>query len=365
MKRIISLLLVLVHLLIPISVHADSPTFVIKTPTGAVQLGAEFTVTVSLTGNPGFNALQYTLSFDKNAMECTYIELGSILRGSFSATNESGKNGANIAAAKADVMNGDGIIATYSFKAKKNISTFSFELTNMVFSTDSGDDIQYTTKAEGTVTDPGSQGTGSDAGLTPTGGGTEGGKQETQVSTEVFTDVSGHWAESFIYGAVEKKLFGGYGNGKFGPDDKITRAQFITVLWRMAGKPECKETTPFTDIANQSDEFKEAIAWGYSKKIINGKSTTHFDPEGTATRQEIVKMLYYYNGAKSGMELMFTSAYDSAYTDMIQVESWAKPAMYWAIYNTILTGKTSTTLCPLDTTTRAEVAKILLTYSGL
>lgn len=361
--------------MVPISVYAANPSFIIKSPDSTVKQGESFTVTVELKDNPGFNALQFALSFDKTKMEPVSASMGNLVKGALGATNEKASSGVMLAAASAATINGDGNVLTASFKALKDISKYDFSLIDVVFADSSGNDLLYSqsTKTQGGQTQPqtpvdpkdpsqpsgqGGSGSTSQQGDIPAG-------VETQTSSIVFTDVSGHWGESFIYGASEKGLFGGYGNGKFGPDDKITRAQFITVLWRMAGRPEPTTNAPFKDIEDLSDEFKKAITWGYEKKIINGESAEIFNPGGYAKRQEIVKMLFFYDGAKSGLETLFSSTYDSAYSDSSQVASWAKPAMYWAIYNTLISGKTSTTLAPIDTATRAEVAKILLKYSDL
>jgi hypothetical protein len=130
----------------------------------------------------------------------------------------------------------------------------------------------------------------------------------------------------------------------------------------MSGSPTVDTTTPFGDISDQIPEFQSAIAWGYANGYVNGKSERVFDPNGKITRQEALKILYYYAGGKSGMEQMFTAIYDANYTDSSQVASWAKAPMYWGVYNEIISGTSAATLSPEGTATRAQVAKILVNY---
>ena len=177
-----------------------------------------------------------------------------------------------------------------------------------------------------------------------------------------FTDLEGHWGKADVLRAAELGLFNGYADGRFGPDDNITRAQFVTVLWRMAGSPATDGKTPFADIAGQSAEFRSAIAWGYQKGYVNGVSDTAFNPTGNLTREAAMKILFLYSGGVSGMEMLFTSVYDSQYSDSGKISAWAKAPMYWGIYNCLISGTSETTLSPGTPATRAQLAKILVQY---
>ena len=178
----------------------------------------------------------------------------------------------------------------------------------------------------------------------------------------MFADVTGHWGASYINEAAEKGLFKGDENGNFNPDANVTRAQFITVLWRMAGTPEATAEAPFTDIENQIPEFKSAIAWGYEKGYINGTSETTFDPSGTLTREAGMKILHYYAGGKVDKEQFLYAVYDGIFEDSAEIATWAKPSVYWGIYNKLISGTSETTLTPKGTATRAQLAKILVNY---
>ncbi len=137
----------------------------------------------------------------------------------------------------------------------------------------------------------------------------------------------------------------------------------MTVLYRMAGSPETSAKTPFKDISGEMKEFQKAIAWGYEKKYVNGKTADRFEPASNVTRQEAMKMLFGYSGGQRGMEAMFTTTYDSQFADSGKVADWAKDAMYWGVYNTLISGTSDTTLEPGGTATRAQLAKILVVYT--
>jgi len=189
-------------------------------------------------------------------------------------------------------------------------------------------------------------------------------KPEEEPVVPIFTDTEGHWAVKYINEATELGLFKGSEDGNFNPEGKITRAQFITVLWRKAGSPEVEPTHSFTDLDNQNEEFKKAIAWGHSKGYINGISETQFDPDGILTREAGMKMLHYYSGGAVGMEMMFYNIYDALLQDSVQISEWAKKSVYWGIYYTLISGTTDTTISPKEPMTRAQMAKIMVTYSN-
>ena len=346
-KRIISTFLAAVLLLTLCSgAAASGAEFLITAPVDGVSAGETFTVSVELNDNPGFCSVQFTLAYDASQMECTGAETGPLLSGVMAVTNAEAPDGAYIAAATLDAVKGDGVLGTVTFRAKKALTSYDLSLTGAKLTELTGAVIP-TAVRQNTSVQPQTEPT------VPT---------EPAAPAVSFTDTKGHWAESCIEQAVEKKLFNGYPDGSFRPDTKVTRAQFITVIWRMAGSPATQARTPFTDIVAQSAEFRTAIAWGYEKGLINGNTATTFNPAGVLTREAAMKILFFYSGGVSGTEMMFTGIYDANYTDSAQISSWAKAPMYWGVYNEILSGTSKTTLSPKGTATRAQLAKILIGY---
>jgi hypothetical protein len=176
----------------------------------------------------------------------------------------------------------------------------------------------------------------------------------------MFSDAANHWAKDDINQIARLGLIEGFNDGRFHPDDNMTRAQFAMILWRMAGKPEASSDFGFTDL--RASWYEQAVNWAAEKGYITGISPTTFSPDNYITRQEIAVILFRYSGSKSGQELLFTSTYNSIYTDSGQIASWGRNAMYWAIYNELINGITKTTLVPDGNATRAQVSTIIARY---
>ncbi len=186
-----------------------------------------------------------------------------------------------------------------------------------------------------------------------------------EIPADPFSDITGHWGESYIVKAAELGLFTGFEDATFRPDEPVTRSQYVTVIWRMAGSPPVTENAPFSDVP-EGKWYSDAIAWAYERGLVKGRSEGIFDPQGSISRQEAMKILFDLNGGVSGTESLFTGLYDEGFTDSSQIADWAKPAMYWGFYNGIIAEKdTASTLCPTNTATRAEVAKMLVIYIEL
>lgn len=178
-----------------------------------------------------------------------------------------------------------------------------------------------------------------------------------------FTDTSGHWAEKYIKQAAERKLIEGY-LGKYRPNDRMTRAEFVTVLWRASGEPKAAKPSTFTDLTQ--NWYKDAIAWAQEKKVIEGVGYGKFNPDGWITREQVATILHRQAGSPVGMEVMFTSWYDGVFTDSAKVSTWAKSAVYWSVYRVIYCGEASvdvgTTLAPDAAATRGQVAVMMTRY---
>ncbi len=111
-----------------------------------------------------------------------------------------------------------------------------------------------------------------------------------------FEDVKeGAWYADAVIWAAENDIVAGYGNGKFGPNDPITRQQLATILWHYAGSPESTGSLDsFTDGAKTSNYAVPALQWAVENKIVSGRGNGILDPRGNATRAEVAAMLMRY-----------------------------------------------------------------------
>jgi hypothetical protein len=179
----------------------------------------------------------------------------------------------------------------------------------------------------------------------------------------LFSDVSGNWAESYIAKAASLGLVEGY-NGQYRPNDSMTRAELVTILWRASGCPAPTTESSFTDLTQTW--YLDAVAWAEETGVINGVGHDRFSPSGEVTREQLVTILHRLAGTPTGMEALLTGVYDSQYSDSSEVSTWAKAALYWSIYSEIYCGETSTsvgqTLAPAAAASRAQIAVMMVRY---
>ena len=150
-------------------------------------------------------------------------------------------------------------------------------------------------------------------------------------------------------------LMTGMSATRFAPNDTTTRAQFVTVLYRMAKSPDVsKITSTFSDVERGS-WYENAVKWAQSMGVVNGTSATTFSPNDRITREQMVTMLYRYSGASAPSgSLNFTDAY--------RISGYARPAVLWAVQNNIVSGMPDGSFNPQGYATRAQLAKVLHMY---
>lgn len=118
------------------------------------------------------------------------------------------------------------------------------------------------------------------------------GQPEPKTTQMPFKDVKpGSYYEKAVLWAVENKITNGTSTTTFSPDENCTRAQIVTFLWRSEGEPYASDSNnPFTDIA--SDYYMDAVFWAVKEGITNGTTPTTFSPNDRCTRAQIVTFIY-------------------------------------------------------------------------
>lgn len=172
-----------------------------------------------------------------------------------------------------------------------------------------------------------------------------------------FWDIpASHWAHDEVTYVYENDLMNGTSSTHFSPDARTTRAQVVTVLYRLAGQPAADWANPFWDVP-ASAWFHDAVTWAWENDITGGVSSTHFGAGNAVTREQLATFLYRY-AQDQGYD---TSARAdlSGYSDAGLVSSYATEALSWANATGLITGTTGTTLSPKGSATRAQVATIL------
>ena len=181
-----------------------------------------------------------------------------------------------------------------------------------------------------------------------------------QTKSNYFSDVTesntGKWSANSIDFMSANELVTGTAAKTFSPNQTMTRAMLVTILYRVADKPSVKNVSnPFTDV-KAGTYYYDAVLWAYKNNIVTGTSNTTFNPNGAVTREQIAAILYRYAGSPR------VNASLRGYSDQNKVSTYATTAMEWAVKNGIITGKSATTLDPTGKGTRAEVAVMLHRY---
>lgn len=139
---------------------------------------------------------------------------------------------------------------------------------------------------------------------------------------------------------------------------KITRAEFVQVLYNMEKTPEVVYKEIFTDVKNNK-WYTNAITWAYDNDIVRGKGDV-FDVNGKITREEAVTILRKYAVFKGYSDA--ASGDVSVFEDHTLISTWAVDNMRWAVGNKIMNGKGSI-IDPLGNASRAECAAILKNFN--
>ena len=174
-----------------------------------------------------------------------------------------------------------------------------------------------------------------------------------------FSDVPENaWFRDAVQYMLDNEMMNGVTATTFGPNTTTTRGMIVTILYRLEGEPDAAASS-FTDVASNM-YYADAINWAAANGIVNGVSEISFAPDNQITREQMAAILYRYAQFK-GYDV--TASNDlSSYTDASQISEYATTAMQWANAEELITGRTSTTLAPQGTATRAEVATILMRF---
>ena len=178
-----------------------------------------------------------------------------------------------------------------------------------------------------------------------------------------FTDVTeDDWFYEAVKYANENKLFNGVSSTEFGPNVSMTRAMLVTVLYRLEGEPATNRSIPFADV-DMSMYYANAVIWAKQNNIVNGVDETNFAPNLEVTREQLVTILYRYAQYKGKDVSVGENTNILSYDDFSELSEYAIPAMQWACGSGIITGRTTSTIAPKGTATRAEVATMLMRFT--
>ena len=157
-----------------------------------------------------------------------------------------------------------------------------------------------------------------------------------------------------ILWAADKGIINGDGTGNYNPNDGITRAQIVMILWNAAGNKEASKPSGFADVKDGA-WYAKAVAWAVENGITNG-TDLGFEPDRVCTRAEIVTFLHRANNKPA-------PAAAASFTDLTQ--DWYKDAVAWAVENGITKGVGDNRFAPNDTCTRGQAAAFMYRLAQL
>ncbi len=167
-----------------------------------------------------------------------------------------------------------------------------------------------------------------------------------------------HWATAHVDFVTARDLFYGTSDTHFSPEHSMTRGMLVTVLYRLAGSPNLPEANlgyPFRDVTLEN-WYSDAVYWATYHGIVSGYHDGRFGPNDNITREQMATILYRYAQYK-GYNIKDQAVLDK-FSDFEQVNSWSSDALSWANAKNLIVGTSATTLTPNGSATRAQVAAI-------
>ena len=171
------------------------------------------------------------------------------------------------------------------------------------------------------------------------------------------------WYHDGIHYCLENGLMQGVPGGAFQPGGDTTRAQLVTILWRQEGCPAVKGEIGFRDVRDGA-WYADAVRWAAVEGIMRGYDG-RFAPDDTVSREQMATVLYRYAKYKGADVNADGGADISGFADGAAVSRYAGPAMEWAYGNGLVSGVPQdggTVLAPKDTTTRAQMAVLMMRF---
>lgn len=372
MKKLTGLILLiccLATLCCPCLADSSPPNFNVSLTADSVKKGGEVYLLVNLEDNVGFGATQFCITYDAEKLALESTNLGELIPSdSINAINTDIIGEINFSVISIKNITEDGTLLVSKFKAKES-GTAKIDFKLLAYADENGTSLNSTDNdAELTITSGSSGGTPSGgSGGAPSGGGTADKDEkptESPKPTEPpkdgakFIDVTEtHWAFTQIGKVTEMGLFSGMTENTFSPDSAMTRAMFVTVLHRFAGKPTA-EKADFSDV--DGGWYSDAVSWAAENGIVSGTGDGKFSPDAYITRGEISAILARY---KNGTSKDINSI--NNFKDANEIPEWGKDAIAWAVEQGLVMGREGGIVAFSDNATRAEAAVIFTRFINI
>ncbi len=181
--------------------------------------------------------------------------------------------------------------------------------------------------------------------------------EKEEVSKIVFGDTENHWAKESIDYVVKLGIMNGMKETEFAPDEKLTRGMLVTMLYRLSGDKN-SGTCEFNDVSPDA-WYKDAAVWASENGITDGYGDGKFAPDDYVTREQLAVFLKRYADSK---RLNFDKTDTKEFEDAGVISSWAEEAILWAQASGVLSGRENNTFDPSNSATRAEIATVFMRF---
>ena len=171
------------------------------------------------------------------------------------------------------------------------------------------------------------------------------------------------WYHDGVHYCVENGLMQGYGNGIFGPNDTLSRAMLVQILYNLENRPAVSGESVFSDVAH-SAWYADAVNWAAANGIVEGFGNGQYGPEDDITREQLAAILYRYAQYKNYDVSVGEDTNILSYSDAPEVSEYAVPAMQWACGAGIVEGY-GDVLDPTGNATRAQAATMLMRFGAI
>ncbi len=179
------------------------------------------------------------------------------------------------------------------------------------------------------------------------------------IAAEPFTDIYASGYYKYIVGAADAGIIAGYPDGSYRPNNVVTRAQFITMLYRAAGSPEVKSTAlEFADSGMIAKDYVTAVAWGVENKVISGYGDNSFRPNQNISRAQMATFMYRYMKNVVGYD--FGEAEPCGFDDYAEIAAPYVDAVNAIVSAGVMNGMNATTFAPNGTANRGMAATVML-----
>ena len=178
------------------------------------------------------------------------------------------------------------------------------------------------------------------------------------------------WSHEGLDYCIYRGYIAGTSASTVAPNGVCTRAQLVSILYRIQGEPTtvagyelAKLRAPFDDVP-RGQWYTDAIWWAKLTGVVSGTSATTFDPSGEITREQLAVILYNYTKQFTPGSLTEAGSL-AGFPDAGSVSGWARTEMAWAVGNGLISGTGSggvAYLSPKGSATRAQVAAILMRF---